>query len=100
MIDLFSRRYFPHHSFCIFSKSQLAKEKTGEKLEKQITNGKIPKQLKEDEDKDGKEEEEEEEDKDTKKNKEDEEEEEEDSWEVLKSSENRIETNGMVKKIQ
>ena len=88
MIDLFSRRYFPHHSFCIFSKSQLAKEKTGEKLEKQITNGRIPKQLKENK-----------EDKDAKKNKE-EEEEEEDSWEVLKSSENRIETNGMVKKIQ
>ena len=83
MIDLFSRRYFPHHSFCIFSKSQLAKEKTGEKLEKQITNGRIPKQLKEDEDKDGKKDKEEGE-----------------GWEVLKSSENRIETNGMVKKIQ
>merc|ERR1719397_588200 len=71
------------------SKSQLAKEKTGEKLEKRITNGRIPNQLKENK-----------EDKDTKKNKEDEEEEEEGSWEVLKSSENRIETNGMVKKIQ
>merc|ERR1719397_1402346 len=54
------------------SKSQLAKEKTGEKLEKQITNGKIPKQLKEDEDKDGKEEKEEDE-------------EEGEGWEVLKS---------------
>ena len=87
MIDLFSRRYFPHHSFCIFSKSQLAKEKTGEKLEKQITNGRIPKQLKEDEDKDSKEDKEEDE-------------EEGEGWEVLKSSDNRIETNGMVKKIQ
>ena len=87
MIDLFSRRYFPHHSFCIFSKSQLAKEKTGEKLEKQITNGRIPKQLKEDEDKDGKEDKEEDE-------------EEGEGWEVFKSSDNRIETNGMVKKIQ
>ena len=62
--------------FVIFSKSQLAKEKTGEKQEKQITNGRI--QLKDEEN--------------------------EETWEVLKSTtmtdDDRIGTNGMVKKIQ
>ena len=68
----------------IFSKSQVAKEKTDEKQEEKITNGRIQRKDKEDKEK--------------------EEEEEEESWEVLKSAmttdDDRIETNGMVKKIQ
>merc|ERR1711934_1323481 len=68
------------------SKSQVAKEKTDEKQEKQMTNGSIQWKDKED------------------KEKEEEKEEEEESWEVLKSAtttdDDRIETNGMVKKIQ
>jgi len=64
------------------SKSQVAKEKTDEKQEEKITNGRIQRKDKEDKEK----------------------EEEEESWEVLKSAtttdDNRIETNGMVKKIQ
>ena len=70
----------------IFSKSQVAKEKTDEKQEEKITNGRIQRKDKED------------------KEKEEEKEEEEESWEVLKSAtmtdDDRIETNGMVKKIQ
>ena len=66
----------------IFSKSQVAKEKTDEKQEEKITNGRIQQKDKEDKEK----------------------EEEEESWEVLKSAtmtdDDRIETNGMVKKIQ
>ena len=62
----------------------MAKEKTDEKQEEKITNGRIQRKDKEDKEK--------------------EEEEEEESWEVLKSAmttdDDRIETNGMVKKIQ
>ena len=78
----------------IFSKSQVAKEKTDEKQEEKITNGRIQRKDKEDKEKEEEKEEEEEEEK----------EEEEESWEVLKSAtttdDDRIETNGMVKKIQ
>merc|ERR1712037_592656 len=67
------------------SKSQVAKENNDEKDEERIANGRI--QLNEKEDKE-----------------EMEQEEEEESWEVLKSAtttdDNRIETNGMAKKIQ
>ena len=60
----------------------MAKEKTDEKQEEKITNGRIQQKDKEDKEK----------------------EEEEESWEVLKSAtttdDDRIETNGMVKKIQ
>ena len=67
----------------IFSKSQVAKEKTDEKQEEKITNGRIQRKDKEEKE---------------------EKEEEEESWEVLKSAtttdDDRIETNGMVKKIQ
>ena len=63
----------------------MAKEKTDEKQEEKITNGRIQRKDKEDKEKE-------------------EEEEEEESWEVLKSAmttdDDRIETNGMVKKIQ
>ena len=62
----------------------MANEKTDEKQEEKITNGRIQRKDKEDKEK--------------------EEEEEEESWEVLKSAmttdDDRIETNGMVKKIQ
>ena len=75
--------------FGIFSKSQLTKEKTGEKQDEQITNGRIQRK------------EEKEEDKKDKKDKGKEEEEEEESWEVLKTTnDNRIESNGMEKKVQ
>ena len=74
--------------FVIFSKSQLANEKTGEKQEEQITNGRIQRKDKEEKE-------------DAKEN---ENEEEEETWEVLKSTTtaetDRIETNGIVKKIQ
>ena len=72
----------------------MAKEKTDEKQEEKITNGRIQRKDKEDKEKEEEKEEEEEEEK----------EEEEESWEVLKSAtttdDDRIETNGMVKKIQ
>ena len=69
-----------------FSKSQLINEKPGEK-QLAPTNGKIATQAKEEEDKVEKKE---------KKS------EEEESWEVVKPkmSDNKIETNGIVKKIQ
>ena len=72
-----------------FSKSQLINEKPGEK-QLAPTNGKIATQAKEEEEKKEKKEEEEEKDKD------------EESWEVVKPkmSDNKIETNGIVKKIQ
>ena len=71
-----------------FSKSQLVNEKPGEK-QLAPTNGKIATQAKEEEAKEGKKEQE-------KKDKE------EESWEVVKPkmSDNKIETNGIVKKIQ
>ena len=71
-----------------FSKSQLINEKPGEK-QLAPTNGKIATQAKEEEDKEEKKEEE-------KMDKE------EESWEVVKPkmSDNKIETNGIVKKIQ
>ena len=74
-----------------FSKSQLINEKPGEK-QLAPTNGKIATQAKEEEDKEEKKEEKKEEEKDK----------EEESWEVVKPkmSDNKIETNGIVKKIQ
>ena len=69
-----------------FSKSQLVNEKPGEK-QLAPTNGKIATQAKEEQEK---------------KDKEEKKDEEEESWEVVKPkmSDNKIETNGIVKKIQ
>ena len=70
-----------------FSKSQLVNEKPGEK-KVAPTNGKIATQAKEEQEKKDKEEKKEEK--------------EEETWEVVKPkmSDNKIETNGIVKKIQ